>query len=107
MTRYGFVASGGGYRSFYTAGVLVWLKQHQQSVVHLSSTSSGNNIVIDYLLWDWQNEDLPPVLTRTINAHATACRRWAHPFRCSKRLRHREVHPLELPSTQHRSVSTT
>jgi predicted acylesterase/phospholipase RssA len=71
MTRYGFVASGGGYRSFYTAGVLVWLKQHQQSVVHLSSTSSGNNIVIDYLLWDWQNEELPPVLTRTVRLSVT------------------------------------
>ena len=71
MTRYGFVASGGGYRSFYTAGVLVWLKQHQQSVVHLSSTSSGNNIVIDYLLWDWQHEELPPVLTRTVRLNVT------------------------------------
>lgn len=66
MTRYGFVASGGGYRSFYTAGVLVWLKKNGLPVVHLASTSSGNNIVIDYLLWDWQEEELPPVLTRTV-----------------------------------------
>ena len=66
MTRYGFVASGGGYRSFYTAGVLVWLKKNGLPVVHLASTSSGNNIVIDYLLWDWQGEELPPVLTRTV-----------------------------------------
>jgi hypothetical protein len=35
-------------------------------VVHLASTSSGNNIVVDYLLWDWQSEELPPVLTRTL-----------------------------------------
>ena len=66
MTRYGFVASGGGYRSFYTAGVLVWLKQQNLPIVHIASTSSGNNIVLDYLLWDPQNEPLPPVLTRTM-----------------------------------------
>jgi hypothetical protein len=71
MTRYGFVASGGGYRSFYTEGVLVWLKRHGQSVVHIASTSSGNNIVIDYLLWDWQQEELPPVLTRTVRLNVT------------------------------------
>ena len=29
MTRYGFVASGGGYRSFYTEGALVWLEIDQ------------------------------------------------------------------------------
>jgi predicted acylesterase/phospholipase RssA len=66
MKRFGLVASGGGYRSFYTAGVLVWLKQHEVPVVHITSTSSGNNIVLDYLLWDWDNEALPPVLTRTV-----------------------------------------
>ena len=33
---------------------------------HLTSTSSGNNIVLDYLLWDWKEEELPPVLTKTI-----------------------------------------
>jgi predicted acylesterase/phospholipase RssA len=66
MTRYGFVASGGGYRSFYTAGVLVWLKQQNLPIVHITSTSSGNNIVLDYLLWDRENEELPPVLTRTM-----------------------------------------
>jgi hypothetical protein len=32
--------------------------------VHIASTSSGNNITIDYLLWDMPAEDLPPVLTR-------------------------------------------
>ncbi|TVR97454.1 MAG: patatin-like phospholipase family protein [Rhodospirillales bacterium] len=66
MTRYGFVASGGGYRSFYSAGVLVWLKSADVPVVHVTSTSSGNNIVLDYLLWDRRTEDLPPVLTRTM-----------------------------------------
>lgn len=66
MTRYGFVASGGGYRSFYTEGVLVWLQRNDIPVIHIASTSSGNNIVVDYLLWDWQKEELPPVLTRTI-----------------------------------------
>jgi predicted acylesterase/phospholipase RssA len=66
MTKYGFVASGGGYRSFYTAGVLVWLKQQNLPIVHITSTSSGNNIVLDYLLWDRENEELPPVLTRTM-----------------------------------------
>lgn len=66
MTKYGFVASGGGYRSFYTGGALVWLKKQGIDVVHLASTSSGNNIVLDYLIWDWQKEDLPPVLTRTM-----------------------------------------
>lgn len=71
MTRYGFVASGGGYRSFYTAGVLVWLKQQNLPLVHITSTSSGNNIVLDYLLWDSQTESLPPVLTRTLRLSLT------------------------------------
>jgi predicted acylesterase/phospholipase RssA len=66
MKKYGFVASGGGYRSFYTAGALVWLKKHDIPVVHLTSTSSGNNIVLDYLMWDWEKEELPPVLTETM-----------------------------------------
>jgi predicted acylesterase/phospholipase RssA len=66
MTKFGLVASGGGYRSFYTAGVLVWLKQNDIPVVHLTSTSSGNNTVLDYLLWDWESEELPPVLTQTL-----------------------------------------
>ncbi len=65
MKKFGLVASGGGYRSFYTAGVLVWLKQHQIPVVHVTSTSSGNNIILDYLLWDWEKEELPPVLNKT------------------------------------------
>jgi len=65
MKRYGFVASGGGYRSFYTAGALVWLKKQAIPVTHITSTSSGNNIVLDYLLWDWKNEDLPPILAKT------------------------------------------
>jgi predicted acylesterase/phospholipase RssA len=71
MTRYGFVASGGGYRSFYTAGALVWLKQHDIPVVHIASTSSGNNITVDYLLWDAGAEELPPVLTRTMRLSVT------------------------------------
>lgn len=66
MPRYGFVASGGGYRSFYTAGVLVWLKKHSVPLARIASTSSGNNNVLDYLLWDWEREELPPVLTRTL-----------------------------------------
>jgi predicted acylesterase/phospholipase RssA len=66
VKRYGLVASGGGYRSFYTAGTLVWLKRNGVPVVHITSTSSGNNIVLDYLLWDWEKEDLPPVLTQTL-----------------------------------------
>ena len=66
MSKFGLVASGGGYRSFYTAGALVWLKRHDIPVVHITSTSSGNNIVLDYLLWDWDNEALPPVLTQTL-----------------------------------------
>jgi predicted acylesterase/phospholipase RssA len=66
MTRYGFVASGGGYRSFYSAGALVWLRQQGVPVVHIASTSSGNNNVLDYLVWDWDNEALPPVLARTL-----------------------------------------
>ncbi|MBT8419798.1 MAG: patatin-like phospholipase family protein [Gammaproteobacteria bacterium] len=65
MKKYGFVASGGGYRSFYTAGVLVWLTKQNIPVTHITSTSSGNNIVLDYLIWDWNNEDLPPILTQT------------------------------------------
>ena len=66
MTTYGLVASGGGYRSFYTAGVLVWLKQNDIPLCHITSTSSGNNIALDYLLWDWEEEELPPVLTKTL-----------------------------------------
>lgn len=66
MKRYGFVASGGGYRSFYSEGALVWLKKHDVPVVHLTSTSSGCNIVLDYLMWDATKEDLPPVLTKTL-----------------------------------------
>ena len=65
MKRYGLVASGGGYRSFYTSGALVWLKREGVPIVHITSTSSGNNIVLDYLLWDWDREALPPVLTKT------------------------------------------
>lgn len=65
MKKFGFVASGGGYRSFYTAGVLVWLRQHDIPVVHMTSTSSGNNMVLDYLLWNWAKEDLPPTLSKT------------------------------------------
>ena len=65
MKKYGLVASGGGYRSFYTAGVMTWLKTHDVPVVHFSSTSSGNNMVLDYLLWDWEKEDLPPTLSKT------------------------------------------
>lgn len=71
MTKYGFVASGGGYRSFYTEGVLVWMKKNDLPIVHITSTSSGNNIVVDYLLWDWQAEELPPVLTRTVRLSVT------------------------------------
>ncbi len=66
MKHYGLVASGGGYRSFYTAGALVWLRQHEVPVVHITSTSSGSNFVLDYLLWDWESEALPPVLTQTL-----------------------------------------
>jgi predicted acylesterase/phospholipase RssA len=66
VKRYGLVASGGGYRSFYTAGVLVWMRRQDAPIVHITSTSSGNNIVLDYLLWDWDKEELPPVLTQTI-----------------------------------------
>jgi predicted acylesterase/phospholipase RssA len=66
MKRFGLVASGGGYRSFYTSGALVWLKRQSIPIVHLTSTSSGNNIVLDYLLWDWDREALPPVLTQTL-----------------------------------------
>ena len=66
MKRYGFVAAGGGYRSFYTEGALVWLRRHGIPVVHLTSTSSGNNIVLDYLMWDDAREELPPVLTKTL-----------------------------------------
>nr|VFK49134.1 MAG: Patatin-like phospholipase [Candidatus Kentron sp. TC] len=65
MKKYGFVASGGGYRSFYTAGVLVHLKKQGIPVTHIASTSSGNNIVLDYLIWDWENEELPPILAKT------------------------------------------
>jgi len=66
MKKYGFVASGGGYRSFYTAGVLVWLQNNSVPITHITSTSSGNNIVLDYFIWDWESEDLPPVLTKTM-----------------------------------------
>lgn len=66
MTKYGFAASGGGYRSFYTEGALVWLRQREVDITHIASTSSGNNIVLDTLLWDPKTEDLPPVLTRTL-----------------------------------------
>jgi predicted acylesterase/phospholipase RssA len=66
MTNYGFVASGGGYRSFYTEGALVWMQQNNIPIARITSTSSGNNIVLDYLLWDWQKEKLPPVLNRTL-----------------------------------------
>ena len=66
MTRYGFVASGGGYRSFYTAGALVWMRRNGVPVTHVTSTSSGNNIVLDYLVWDADTEELPPVLTKTV-----------------------------------------
>lgn len=66
MKRYGFVAAGGGYRSFYTEGALVWLRRQGIPVVHLTSTSSGNNIVLDYLMWDAAREELPPVLTKTL-----------------------------------------
>jgi len=66
MKKYGFVASGGGYRSFYTEGALVWLRQNGVSVSHIASTSSGNNIALDYLLWDQEKEELPPVLTQTM-----------------------------------------
>jgi len=65
MKKYGFVASGGGYRSFYTAGVLVHLKKQGIPITHITSTSSGNNIVLDYLIWDWENEELPPILAKT------------------------------------------
>jgi predicted acylesterase/phospholipase RssA len=71
MTNYGFVASGGGYRSFYTAGALVWLARQGMPVVHIASTSSGNNISLDYLLWDQATEELPPVLTRTMRLSVT------------------------------------
>jgi predicted acylesterase/phospholipase RssA len=66
MKRYGFAAAGGGYRSFYTEGALVWLQRHDVPVVHLTSTSSGNNTVLDYLMWDPAREELPPVLTKTL-----------------------------------------
>lgn len=66
MKKYGFVASGGGYRSFYTEGALVWLRKNGVPIVHIASTSSGNNIALDYLLWDHEKEELPPVLTRTL-----------------------------------------
>jgi hypothetical protein len=39
--------------------------------VHITSTSSGNNITIDYLLWDAGAEELPPVLTRTMRLSVT------------------------------------
>jgi len=65
MTRYGFVASGGGYRSFYTAGALVWMHKERIPVIHVTSTSSGNNIVLDTMIWDAEAEDLPPTLGRT------------------------------------------
>jgi predicted acylesterase/phospholipase RssA len=70
MKKYGFAASGGGYRSFYTEGALVWLRQNGIKVSHITSTSSGNNIALDYLLWDPDKEELPPVLTRTLRLSA-------------------------------------
>jgi predicted acylesterase/phospholipase RssA len=69
--KFGLVASGGGYRSFYTAGLLVWLKQNNINLTHITSTSSGNNIVLDYLLWDCDKEELPPVLTKTLRLNIT------------------------------------
>jgi predicted acylesterase/phospholipase RssA len=66
VKKYGLVATGGGYRSFYTSGALVWLMRNDIPVVHITSTSSGNNIVLDYLLWDQEEEALPPVLTQTL-----------------------------------------
>ncbi|MGC1951569.1 MAG: patatin-like phospholipase family protein [Gammaproteobacteria bacterium] len=71
MKKYGFVASGGGYRSFYTAGALVWLKKNNVTISHLTSTSSGNNIVLDYMVWDWDSEDYPPTLTKTLRLNVT------------------------------------
>lgn len=71
MKRYGFVASGGGYRSFYTAGALVWLKKNDFSISHITSTSSGNNIVLDYMVWDWDKEEFPPTLTKTLRLSVT------------------------------------
>ncbi|MBK8175296.1 MAG: patatin-like phospholipase family protein [Rhodospirillales bacterium] len=71
MTKYGFVASGGGYRSFYTAGALVWLRRRGVPITHITSTSSGNNIALDYLLWDHDGEELPPVLGRTMRLGVT------------------------------------
>jgi predicted acylesterase/phospholipase RssA len=70
MKNYGFVASGGGYRSFYTEGALVWLRQNRIQISHITSTSSGNNIALDYLLWDPEKEELPPVLTRAMRLSA-------------------------------------
>jgi predicted acylesterase/phospholipase RssA len=70
MKKYGFAASGGGYRSFYTEGALVWLKQNGFGLSHVTSTSSGNNIALDVLLWDQEREELPPVLTRTLRLSA-------------------------------------
>jgi predicted acylesterase/phospholipase RssA len=69
--RIGLVASGGGYRSFYTAGILVWCKQNDIPITHITSTSSGNNIVLDFLMWDWDHEELPPVLTKTLRLNIT------------------------------------
>ena len=66
MKNYGFVASGGGYRSFYTEGALVWMQQNDIPISHITSTSSGNNIVLDYMIWDRETEELPPVLTSTL-----------------------------------------
>ena len=71
MKRFGFVASGGGYRSFYTGGALVWLRQHDVPVAHITSTSSGNNIVLDHLLWDRSTEALPPTLAQTVRLSVT------------------------------------
>lgn len=71
MKQYGFVASGGGYRSFYTAGALVWLKKNDFPVTHITSTSSGNNIVLDYMVWDWNKEEFPPTLTKTLRLNIT------------------------------------
>lgn len=71
MKKYGFVATGGGHRSFYTAGVLMWLKENGYPVVHINSNSSGNNITLDYLIWDKTNEELPPILNQTFRMNVS------------------------------------
>jgi len=66
MKKYGFATSGGGYRSFYTGDALVWPRQNGISISHIASSSAGNSIALDYLLWNKEKEELPPVLTRTM-----------------------------------------